>query len=153
MLAKVWSAIHLITGSPGVTIEDLEIADVWRKELMKTAIAYKTPTIGYWGIRGNAAAARYIMKYAKADYKPKDYMSPDEWFGEKFNLGMDFPNLVYVIAGDYKVTESAACYLYLAARHCPDLTGKDAHSRGVARMLENVVNSDYNAKIRGLMYS
>mmetsp|Transcript_36228 Transcript_36228/g.26380 ORF Transcript_36228/g.26380 Transcript_36228/m.26380 type:complete len:142 (+) Transcript_36228:769-1194(+) len=87
------------------------------------------------------------MKYAQADFNMKEYMTPEEWFGEKFNLGMDFPTIIYVFAGDFKLTEAAACYLYLGARHCPDLTASnDPKCRGYARMLENAaVNECANA--------
>lgn len=45
---------------------------------------------------------------------------------EKFNLGLDFPNLPYFIDGDYKITETLAIHAYIAEKWNPELLGKDA---------------------------
>lgn len=138
-LSMLFCAVHQITGNMLVTREDMKIAGEWSNKMFQSWSSSRNPTLGYWGIRGNASAARYIMKYAKADFNMKEYSTPAEWGADKFNLGLDFPNIVYVNAGDYKLSEAAACYLYLAAKHCPDLTGKDPKCRGLARMLENAI--------------
>ena len=41
----------------------------------------------------------------------------DEWAKDKFNLGLDFPNMPYYIDGDVKLTQSMAVLRYLARKH------------------------------------
>jgi len=82
----------------------------------------------------------------------KEYTSPDAWFGNKFNLGMPFPNMPYWFDGELKLAETVAVHQYLAAKYRPELLGRDAKERGIARMIENVTRSDFNQKITGLMY-
>ncbi|GAB1287995.1 Glutathione S-transferase [Apodemus speciosus] len=48
-------------------------------------------------------------------------MTPDydrsQWLNEKFKLGLDFPNLPYLIDGSPKVTQSNAILRYLGRKH------------------------------------
>merc|ERR1719427_1579530 len=42
----------------------------------------------------------------------------DSWFQEKkYNIGLDFPNLPYVIDGDVKLTQSLAVIRYLGRKY------------------------------------
>ncbi|KAF7492544.1 hypothetical protein SSS_10122 [Sarcoptes scabiei] len=82
------------------------------------------PTLGYWNIRGLAQPIRMMLSYAGVDFVDKRYNygpAPDfdrsEWLNEKFNLGLDFPNLPYYIDGDVKLTQSLAILRYLARKH------------------------------------
>jgi glutathione S-transferase len=73
------------------------------------------PTLGYWDIRGLAEPIRYLLKYAGVKFNDKRYefgpgssMTELEsirknWSPDKFNLGLDFPNLPFYIDGDLKV--------------------------------------------------
>lgn len=41
----------------------------------------------------------------------------EEWFKEKFNHGLDFPNLPYYIDGDTKITQSHVILRHLGRKH------------------------------------
>ena len=47
----------------------------------------------------------------------------DAWFDVKFTLDLDFPNLPYLMDGDFKITESEAIMKYIAAKWSPELLG------------------------------
>ncbi len=75
----------------------------------------KVPTLGYWDIRGRAQPIRFLLKYAGVEFNDKRYeLGPGSsmaeiqsinkhWLPDKFNLGLDFPNLPFYIDGDVKV--------------------------------------------------
>ncbi len=61
--------------------------------------------LGYWGFRGYGQIARLLLAYAKANWEEVTYTDGDKWFKEdKINLGLAFPNLPYLIDGDFSVT-------------------------------------------------
>ena len=65
--------------------------------------------LGYWGIRGAAQVSRLLLAYTGAKWENVAYNDPNKWFGDdKVNLGLDFPNLPYLIDGDIKISESTA---------------------------------------------
>eukprot|EP00744_Colponema_vietnamica_P005345 GILI01007841.1.p1 GENE.GILI01007841.1~~GILI01007841.1.p1 ORF type:complete len:223 (+),score=70.87 GILI01007841.1:40-708(+) len=84
--------------------------------------------LGYWAIRGLAQPIRNLLKYGNVSFEDKLYtqggapdFSREEWFSEKGNLGLDFPNLPYAIVkeGDkvlFKMTQSKAILRYFARR-------------------------------------
>ena len=103
-------------------------------------------TLGYWKIRGLAASIRYQLEYSGVDYQMKEYEqgnAPDysrqDWFDEKPNLGLDFPNLPYMIDGDFSLTETFAIHKYLADKYAPELLGMNAEQQGVVQMLSGVL--------------
>ena len=100
------------------------------------------PKIGYWKIRGLAAGLRYIMAYAGAEYVMEEYeqgdapgFSAETWTSVKFNLGLDFPNLPYLVDGDVKLTETVAIARYLARTYKPELLGTTPQERGLVNMV------------------
>lgn len=91
----------------------------------------KGPIIGYWKIRGLVELAKLIMEYGKKPYQMEYYMqgpgpefSRAEWYDKKFTLGLDFPNLPYIMDGDLKMCESMNIYVYLVKKYVPELMGK-----------------------------
>ena len=65
-------------------------------------------------MRGLGEAPRLLLRYVGADYEDvqlqiSDY---DQWLSQKFTLGLDFPNLPYLIDGDVKLTQ--VCLLFLS---------------------------------------
>ena len=79
------------------------------------------------GPRGNVN--RYLLAYAGVDFEDKRYdvTSADgvaEWMKrDKQSLGFDFPNLPYIIDGDFKLTESKAVSTYICDKWAPELLG------------------------------
>ena len=60
---------------------------------------------GYWGIRGAGQVSRLLLGYCGFEWEEVKYVEMDKWFGQdKQNLGFDFPNLPYLIDGDFKLT-------------------------------------------------
>ena len=62
----------------------------------------KKPRLGYWNIRGYAQPIRLLLGYAGGDFEEVRYnyipaadgsWDGSEWLSEKFNLGLDFPNV------------------------------------------------------------
>ncbi|KAL4478045.1 hypothetical protein ABPG72_013484 [Tetrahymena utriculariae] len=75
-------------------------------------------TLGYWGFRGLAQPIRLLLAYLGIQYTNKAYYTPEEWFGnDKNELGLDFPNIPYLIDGEIKLTESSAIPIYLIRKH------------------------------------
>ncbi|KAF4021514.1 hypothetical protein G4228_013706 [Cervus hanglu yarkandensis] len=96
--------------------------------------------LGYWDIRGLAHAIRLLLEYTDSNYEEKKYTmgdAPDydrsQWLNEKFKLGLDFPNLPYLIDGAHKLTQSNAILRYIARKHnmCKWGWGTHAHSPGL----------------------
>jgi len=85
---------------------------------------------GYWDIRGLGQPIRLLLAYKRVEYKDKRYFTgpaPDydksEWLNVKQNLGLDFPNLPYLIDGDVKLSQTHAIMRYLGRKY--DLFGKN----------------------------
>uniref|UniRef100_A0A4X1URQ5 Glutathione S-transferase n=1 Tax=Sus scrofa TaxID=9823 RepID=A0A4X1URQ5_PIG len=83
-----------------------------------------TLILGYWDIRGLAHAIRLLLEYTDSSYEEKKYTlgdAPDydrsQWLSDKFKLGLDFPNLPYLIDGAHKLTQSNAILRYIARKH------------------------------------
>ncbi|XP_073906914.1 glutathione S-transferase Mu 2 isoform X1 [Castor canadensis] len=99
-------------------------------------------TLGYWDIRGLAHAIRLLLEYTDSSYEEKRYTlgdAPDydrsQWLSEKFTLGLDFPNLPYLIDGARKITQSNAILRYIARKH--DLCGETEEEKIRVDILEN----------------
>ncbi|EAR90277.1 glutathione S-transferase, amine-terminal domain protein (macronuclear) [Tetrahymena thermophila SB210] len=70
--------------------------------------------LGYWGLPLKGQPIRYLLELGKQAYQDKKYSNKDEWFQQdKLNLGLDFPNLPYIIHGDVKMTESQNIVAYI----------------------------------------
>ena len=75
-------------------------------------------------MRGLGERIRLMLEYMKLPYEdikyyPGAYPNFDrtEWESCKYKLGLDFPNLPYIIDGDLKMTESWAIMRYLARKN------------------------------------
>ncbi|KAF8777980.1 glutathione S-transferase Mu 1-like [Argiope bruennichi] len=113
------------------------------------------PILGYWDLRGLAEPIRFLLHYKKVDFEDKRYaFDTDGWQKDKFNLGLDFPNLPYYIDGDTKLTQSTAILRYVARKY--GLDGKDDDQKLRVSIAEQqivdlrwglillVIRSDYN---------
>ncbi|XP_048207763.1 glutathione S-transferase Mu 1 isoform X8 [Perognathus longimembris pacificus] len=101
-------------------------------------------TLGYWDIRGLGYAIRLLLEYTDSSYEEKIYSmgdAPDydrsQWLNEKFKLGLDFPNLPYLIDGAHKITQSNAILRYIARKH--NLCGETEEEKIRVDILENQV--------------
>ncbi|XP_053884148.1 glutathione S-transferase 2-like [Malaclemys terrapin pileata] len=102
-------------------------------------------TLGYWDIRGLAHAIRLLLEYTDTPYEDKQYSpsgeGPDydisQWTNEKEKLGLDFPNLPYLIDGQTKLTQSNAILRYIARKH--KMAGESEEEIQRVDMLENQV--------------
>ena len=66
--------------------------------------------LGYWDIRGYGEPSRLILKYFGVEFNDVRYGFGENndrkpWLDVKFKLGLDFPNLPYLIDGDFKITQ------------------------------------------------
>jgi len=115
------------------------------------------PTLGYWDMRGLASPIRYLLEYTKTPYEERRYKaegpptwSRKDWTDEKETLGLDFPNLPYLIDGNVKLTQSCAILRYIARKH--DLCGKTDQERASVDMMEHEIY-DFKEGFVELCYS
>ena len=94
------------------------------------------PIVGYWAIRGLGQPIRDLLSYLGVDFENKMYeaLATDEpgvydkssWFDVKETLGLEYPNLPYIIDGETKLTETLAVMKYIAKKWDPSLLGTTA---------------------------
>ncbi|KAM6044257.1 glutathione S-transferase 2-like [Chlamydotis macqueenii] len=101
-------------------------------------------TLGYWDIRGLAHAIRLLLEHTETPYQEKRYRigsAPDfdlsDWTKEKEKLGLDFPNLPYLIDGNTKLTQSNAILRYIARKH--KMCGETEEEKLRVDLLENQI--------------
>jgi len=73
------------------------------------------------------------------------------WFDVKETMGMEYPNLPYLIDGDVKITETIAIHMYIAKKYKPELLGRTAAEVGRINMLSAHV-SNLKGKVTGPCY-
>lgn len=111
-------------------------------------------TLGYWKIRGLAQYLRHLLSYTETDFQEVQYDNQDKWFKEdKPSIGFDFPNLPYLIDGEFRLTESAAIAKYIINRSGKtELLGRNSQDQGKVDALLGVFN-DAMKEIRGLFWN
>ena len=117
-----------------------------------------TLVLGYWNIRGLAESIRLLLHYLEIDFKDETYdfgpapdYNLDSWFKVKYTLGFDYPNLPYLIDGDFKMTESNAILRYISEKYKPELLGTTIKEKAFVNMAVGVLTDLFTAKGR-LMY-
>uniref|UniRef100_A0A3Q4GFQ2 glutathione transferase n=1 Tax=Neolamprologus brichardi TaxID=32507 RepID=A0A3Q4GFQ2_NEOBR len=85
---------------------------------------------------------RLLLEYTGDKYEEKQYVcgeAPDydksQWTDVKFKLGMDFPNLPYLVDGNRKITQSNAIMRYIARKH--NMCGETEDEKIRVDVLEN----------------
>ena len=96
--------------------------------------------LGYWGLKGAGEPIRWLIKYLNLPVLEYNPNTPDEWFSDKkWKMGLKFPNLPYLIDGDFKLTETCAIPLYLIHKaHKPSMLGMDWQEKAKFRELEAI---------------
>ena len=61
------------------------------------------------------------------------------WRDDKFNLGMDFPNLPYFEDNGFKMSETLAIHQYIADKWMPQLLGETPEERADIDMMSYIV--------------
>lgn len=82
-----------------------------------------TLTLGYWPIQFKGEPLKILLAVTHQHYKFEP--AGGDFPSKKNSLGFDFPNLPYLIDGDFKLTETDAIAKYIAIRsNRTDLFGK-----------------------------
>jgi glutathione S-transferase len=117
-------------------------------------IKYRNVKLGYWGIRGLGHVPRLLLSHAGVEFEDKTYTESPQWFAEdKVNLGLNFPNLPYLIDGEFNITESSAIQRYIIQRWGnKELLGKDANDQARVEAFLSIFNEAAGA-IRGLFFN
>jgi glutathione S-transferase len=86
-----------------------------------------TLIFGYWDLRGLGQQVRLILSYLGLPFEEKVYSDRQQWFeNDKKSIGFAFPNIPYLIDGEFKLTESSAIQKYVINRsHNKELLGKN----------------------------
>ncbi|CAF3326011.1 unnamed protein product [Rotaria sp. Silwood2] len=112
--------------------------------------------VAYWAIRGLAEPIRLALHYTKTPFTDKLYeqgegpeYSREEWLREKQKLGLDFPNLPYMIDGDLKISQSKAILYYLGRKL--NLLGKNLNEEARVMMLCEEAH-DLRMRLNGIFY-
>ncbi|KAM3934493.1 glutathione S-transferase Mu 1-like [Leptodactylus fuscus] len=113
--------------------------------------------LGYWDIRGLAHTIRLLLEYTGTPYEEKRYVEGDapdydksQWLDEKEKLGLDFPNLPYLLDGDVKLTQSNTILRYIASKH--GLCGNTENEKNFVSLFENEL-MDFRMQIALLSYN
>ena len=111
-------------------------------------------TLGYWKIRGLAQVIRHLLSYTELEFEEVFYETKEKWYNEdKKNLGLVFPNIPYIIDGDFKLTESIAVAKYIIKKSGrTELLGKNVQDEGKVENLIGVFN-DALKDIKGLFWN
>ena len=101
-------------------------------------------------MRGNPT--RYLLEYSNVDYCEKQYV-PDsgEWLTTKSSMDLDFPNLPYLIDGDFKLTETIAIQMYIAQKWKPELLGSTPQEHAKIYSIYLMVHDIFLATIKSIM--
>jgi glutathione S-transferase len=98
-------------------------------------------TLGYWRVRGRGQVPRLLLAYTGAVWEDVQYTSPEQWFGnDKQSLQLSFPNLPYLIEGDFRITETSAICTYIIERSArKELLGRNAQERALVLNVVGVI--------------
>jgi len=70
----------------------------------------------YWDLRALGEPIRLMLEHMGVEYENLHPASADDWFAKKYNSGLEYPNIPYLIDGDVKVTQSFAVMRYISRK-------------------------------------
>ena len=110
--------------------------------------------LGYWGIRGLAQIPRLLLAYSGVEFEDVLYTERGAWFdNDKKTLGLSFPNIPYLLDGDFSLTESFAIQRYIVRRWGKDeLLGKDIKDNARIESILSIFNEVVGA-VKGLFWN
>ena len=110
-------------------------------------------TIGYWGILGAGEYSKWVASHLGVAFEEKTE-EREEWFAtRKASLGLDLPNLPYLLDGDFKISESKAIPYYIAHKaNKPEIVGGDLIGQTKVRMFIDFIDDLVN-KIKGAIFA
>lgn len=120
--------------------------------------------LGYWGMRGLAQPIRFLLEFTGAAWAdelycqagPNDPIPYDKscWFNVKETLGLDFPNLPYMIDGNVKLTQSRAIMRHIVRKR-PDMSYLFGRTSEDMDQVDQLMDqfADINGRMVGLQYS
>ncbi|XP_073522926.1 glutathione S-transferase Mu 4-like isoform X2 [Phyllobates terribilis] len=101
-------------------------------------------------------AIRLLLEYTETPYEEKRYVEGDapdydksQWTNEKEKLGLDFPNLPYLLDGDIKLTQSNTILRYIGRKH--GLCGNTENEQNFVSLFENEA-MDFRMRIASVSY-
>ena len=110
--------------------------------------------LGYWKIRGLAQQIRYLLEYIEHPYEEVLFeqgdapsFSIESWTSVKDTLGLDFPNVPYLIDGDVKLTDPLSIMIYLCNAYAPELLGSTPEQKAEIDMLHGQLKDIRSALI------
>ena len=102
-----------------------------------------TITIGYWALRALVEPIHLYLAYKEVPFEKKTYTfdNASEWLDtDKANLGIEFPNIPYLIDGDVKLAQSNTILKYLEGKYGSYFTGDLVHDLKLDVMLETIAD-------------
>ena len=107
----------------------------------------------YWRLKGRAECLRMLGEYLDLQMTETSVTSIPEWREKKANFGACFPNLPYIVDGDFVLSESFAILMYLAAKaKREDLLGEDGAEKSRVLQLNGVIE-DIQQNIMPVLFS
>ncbi|KAL4508063.1 hypothetical protein ABPG72_021436 [Tetrahymena utriculariae] len=115
---------------------------------------------GYWNGRGRGQQIRFLLEYIEANYEEKTYFfsepEQDEWFKKDKKVLKPFPNLPYIMDGDFYLSEHDVVIKYIVKKH-PKYheligIGKGLNDEFIIDQLVSVIN-DIRATIKDLCFN
>ena len=100
-----------------------------------------TITVGYWKIRGLVEPIHMYLAYKDVPYEVTAYTYENaaKWTeDDKKNLGIEFPNIPYIIDGDVKLSQSNSILKYLEKKFGSYCNGDLAHDIKLDVLLESI---------------
>jgi len=120
-------------------------------------MAVSKPVLGYWKIRGLGHPIRFLLTYLGVDFEDKYYeltpeLTYDNWYVDKEKLGLDFPNLPYLLDGSSKVTEARAILKHICRTRRPEMLGKTNEIQAKVDMVDNFLYDLWYIEFAGMLY-